>query len=182
MRAAGFSIGDLHDKPQVRQWDPRQRPPGVIASPAEPRYCLRALECAGLRRCDSFGAARWISLAYVWVGCVKELLHAGSTYLQPAKLGLRGWIIGNQGRACTGLERSWKQGLLMGICSESFSLATKSRLSAFHSGCSFFRLFFLLSSCCCFKKKKSLYVCTSSGVILCPIRLAHLNLFLFFNW
>jgi len=51
VRAAGFSIGDLHDKPQVRQWDPRQRPPGVIASPAEPWLCLPVPECASLRRC-----------------------------------------------------------------------------------------------------------------------------------
>lgn len=64
---------------------------GVIASPTEPRYCPRALECTGLLRCDSFTAARWISLVYVWVGCVKELFHTGSTYLQAGKLGPWGW-------------------------------------------------------------------------------------------
>lgn len=77
--------------------------------PLGPRYCLRALECAGLRvaihseRPDEY--RRW----YVWVGCLKELFHTGNTYLQPAKPGLRAWIVGDRGRACTGLERSWKR-------------------------------------------------------------------------
>lgn len=57
-KVAGFSTRDLRDEPQVKQWDPRQRPPGIIVSPAEPRYCLRALECAALWRCDSFRVVR----------------------------------------------------------------------------------------------------------------------------